>query len=49
MPTLTNIMQILNNMLTKYYNNIQQIYCDVTGVAPPQINKRGRQNDNTNV
>ena len=27
MPTLTNIMEILkNNKLTKYYNNIQQIY-----------------------
>ena len=27
-PTLTNIMEVLkNNKLTKYYNNIQQIYC----------------------
>ena len=36
MPTLTNIMEILkNNKLTKYYNNIQQIYCGVTRVATP--------------
>ena len=35
MPTLTNIMEILkNNKLTKYYNNIQQIYCGVTEVVP---------------
>ena len=35
MPTLTSIMEILKyNKLTKYYNNIQQIYCDVAGVAP---------------
>ena len=41
MPTLTNIMEILkNNKLTKYYNNIQQIYCGVTGVAPPSLTKR---------
>ena len=33
---LTNIMEILKNTkLTKYYNNIQQIYCGVTGAAPP--------------
>ena len=38
MPTLTNIMEILkNNKLTKYYNNIQQIYCSVTGAAPPTL------------
>ena len=37
-PTLTNIMEILkNNKLTKYYNNIQQIYCSVTGAAPPTL------------
>ena len=33
-----NIMEILKNVkLTKYYNNIQQIYCRVTGVAPPTL------------
>ena len=38
MPTLINIMEILkNNKLAKYYNNIQQIYCGVTGVAPPTL------------
>ena len=38
MPTLTNIMEILkHNKLTKYYNNIQQIYCSVTGAAPPTL------------
>ena len=37
-PTLTNIMEILkNHKLTKYYNNIQQIYCSVTGAAPPTL------------
>ena len=41
MPTLTNIMEILkNNKLTKYYNNIQQIYCGVTGVAPPILTRK---------
>ena len=41
MPTLTNIMEILkNNKLTKYYNNIQQIYCGVTGVAPPTLTRK---------
>ena len=31
-------MEILkNNKLTKYYNNIQQIYCGVTGAAPPTL------------
>ena len=41
MPTLTNIMVILkNNKLTKYYNNIQQIYCGVTGVAPPTLTRK---------
>ena len=36
MPTLTNIMEILNNnKLTKYYNNIQQIYFGVTGAHHP--------------
>ena len=41
MPTLTNIMEILkNNKLTKYYNNIQQIYCNVTGIAPPTLNRK---------
>ena len=40
-PTLTNIMEILeNNKLTKYYNNIQQIYCGVTGVAPPTLTRK---------
>ena len=40
MPTLTNIMEILkNNKLTKYYNNIQQTYCGVTGVAPPTLTR----------
>ena len=38
MPTLTNIMEILkNNKLPKYYNNIQQIYCGVTGAEPPTL------------
>ena len=38
MPTPTNKMEILkNNKRTKYYNNIQQIYCSVTGAAPPKI------------
>ena len=38
MPTRTNIMEILkNNKLTKYYNNIQQIFCSVTGAAPPTL------------
>ena len=41
MPTLTNIMEILkNNKLTKYYNNIQQIYFGVTGVAPPTLTRK---------
>ena len=41
MPTLTNIMEILkNNKLTKYYNNIQQIYYGVTGVAPPTLTRK---------
>ena len=41
MPTLTIIMEILkNNKLTKYYNNIQQIYCGVTGVAPPTLTRK---------
>ena len=41
MPTLTNIMEILkNNKLTKYYNNIQQIYGGVTGVAPPTLTRK---------
>ena len=31
-------MEVLkNNKLTKYYNNIQQIYCGVTWVAPPSL------------
>ena len=41
MSTLTNIMEILkNNKLTKYYNNIQQIYCGVTGAAPPTLTRK---------
>ena len=41
MPTPTNIMEILkNNKLTKYYNNIQQIYCGVTGVVPPILTRK---------
>ena len=41
MPTPTNIMEILkNNKLTKYYNNIQQIHCSVTGVAPPTLTRK---------
>ena len=41
MPTPTNIMEILkNDKLTKYYNNIQQIYCGVTGVAPPILTRK---------
>ena len=35
------IMELLkNNKLTKYYNNIQQIYCGVTGVAPPTLARK---------
>ena len=31
-------MEILkNNKLIKYYNNIQQIYCGVTGAAPSTL------------
>ena len=31
-------MEILkNNKLTKYFTNIQQIYCGVTGTAPPTL------------
>ena len=45
MPTLTNIMEILkNNKLTKYYNNIQQIHCSVTGVAPPTLTRKEEEN-----
>ena len=41
MPILTNIMEILkNNKLTEYNNNIQQIYCGVTGVAPPTLTRK---------
>ena len=41
MPILTNIMEILkNNKLSKYYNNIQQIYCGVTGVVPPTLTRK---------
>ena len=41
MPTLTNITEILkNNKLTKYYNNIQQTYCGVTGVAPLTLTRK---------
>ena len=41
MPIITDIMKILkNNKLTKYYNNIQQIYCGVTGVAPPTLTRK---------
>ena len=41
MPTRTNIMEILkNNKLTKYYNSIQQIYCGVTGAAPPTLTRK---------
>ena len=38
MPTPTNILK--NNKLTKYYNNIQQIYYGVTGVAPPTLTRK---------
>ena len=38
MHTLTNIMKISkHNKLTKYYNNVQQIYCSVIGAAPPTL------------
>ena len=41
MPTPTDIMELFkNNKLTKYYNNIQQIYCGVTGVAPPTLTRK---------
>ena len=41
MPTPTNIMEILkNNKLTKYYNYIKQIYCSVTGDAPPTLTRK---------
>ena len=29
-----------NNKLTKYYNNIQQIYCGVTRVAPSTLTRK---------
>ena len=36
-----NIMEILkNNKLTKYYNNIVQIYCGITGAAPPTLTRK---------
>ena len=39
--TPTNIMEILkNNKLTKYYSNILQIYCGVTGAAPPTLTRK---------
>ena len=39
--TPTNIIEILkNNKLTKYYNNILQIYCGVTGAAPPTLTRK---------
>ena len=35
------MMEILkNNKLRKYYNNIQQIYCGVTRVAPPTLTRK---------
>ena len=38
MPTPTNIMEILKNKKrTKYYNNIQPIYCRVKGAVPPKL------------
>ena len=41
MHTQTNIMEILkNNKLTEYYKNIQQIYCGVTGAAPPTLTRK---------
>ena len=41
MPTLANTMEILkNNKLTKHYNNIQQIYCGVTGVALSTLTRK---------
>ena len=44
-PTLTNIIEILkNNKLTKYNNNIQQIYCGVTGAAPPTLIRKEEEN-----
>ena len=29
-----------NNKLTKYYHNIQQIYCGATGVAPLTLTRK---------
>ena len=44
MPTLTNIMEILkNNKLTNYYDNIQQIYCGLTGVAPSSLTREEKE------
>ena len=44
MPTPTNIMELLrNNKLTKYYNNIQQQYCGLTGVAPPTLTREEKE------
>ena len=50
MPTLANIMEILkNNKLTKYYNNIQQIYCRDNWGCATHINLEGRRKDNRDV
>ena len=44
MPTLTNVMEILkNNKLTKYYNNIQQIYCGITGAALSTLTRKKKK------
>ena len=44
-----NIMEILKNKLTKYYNNIQQIYCGVTWAAPPTLTGKEEEKDNRDV
>ena len=38
-------MEILkNNKLTKYYNNILQIYCGVIGTVPPTVSRKEEEN-----
>ena len=39
MPTLNMMELFKKSKLTKYYNNIQQIYCGVTGAAPPSLTR----------
>ena len=38
-----------NNKLPKYTNTIQQIYCSVTGIAPPTLTRKEKRKDNRDV